>query len=205
MLYDNKNITMQNNESDTYIDEMCKYIPKEICNKMWSDENCKQNGKIYIDEKKVKEYIRGETVPGYDDTIMTHVDDGNAEENMSAYIPIIIPLNIMTPIELQKWIYIYIKLVKYYKPCFFKRSLPDEQCNLYSNYYLRTRNPRSIYELIGHIYNHKNHLIRYNKTNVCKAEHIKRKRGYSFHELEITTFSKITYELSKLLDMSISY
>lgn len=174
-------------EEKTYQTEMETYIPTKTCLTLWDNKK-----KIPI-EAEVKRFIRSRS--------------SKRDKLTTEYVPIIIPQEITTLISLQKWIYIYLKLVRFYKLVAgspLARAAPDpeeseaapaaqDQC------YFSTLNPHSIYELMGYIYNHKKYHERYNKSVICKREHKKRNYGYSFHSLEIDTFREITFEMSELL------
>ena len=165
---------MSNNSE--YSDEMQTYISDEDLKNLLTDNNKIENVKHYIKRELTKNSNRPEL------------------ENVHN-LSIIIPSAANTPQKLQKWIYIYLKMSKHY---IVKDNITKTQQEE-TKYYFSTPNPKSIYEIVGHVYNHKDYRERYLRTTLCRTFHEQRKYGYTFHNLDTSDYSNIAFEMSEML------
>ena len=165
---------MSNNSE--YSDEMQTYISDADLKNLLTDNNKTENVKHYIKRELTKNSNR---------------QDGENVHNLS----IIIPSAANTPEKLQKWVYIYLKMSKYY---IVKDNITKTQQEE-TKYYFSTPNPHSIYEIVGHVYNHKDYHERYLRTTLCRTLHEQRKYGYTFHNLDTSDYSNIAFEMSEML------
>lgn len=155
-------------ETSSYHDEMTKAVPDSILHQ------------VTLNSENIIQYMQKQVV---------------CYGKLLKDMPIVIPEDIKTPLEIRKWIYVYLKMVKRYKVLYNEKNQPE-----YAN-----RGVTSLYEEIGFVCNHKNVYEYYNnKLPVCRREHenykrIKNDTWYTWHIITPELFSKITYELSQVL------
>ena len=159
-----------------YHEEMQTYISDTDLKNLFTDNNKTENVKHYIKREITKNSNR---------------PDLENVHNLS----IIIPAAANTPEKLQKWIYIYLKMSKHYH---IKDNITKTQQEE-TKYYFSTLNPKSIYEIVGHVYNHKGYHERYLKMTLCRTHHEQRQYGYTFHHLDTGDYSNIAFEMSEML------
>ena len=163
----------------TYIcKDMNDYITKKESEDLFTkkmNHKTKQNIINFI-HNKVKNYVTYTT-----------------EHNTTASMPTInviemitIPRTITSADKLRRWLYMYLKMCKYYSSKYSTANTP-----VMSNIH-----PVSIYEIILKLFSHQNHHEIYLQTHYAKKEHIQRIYGYTFHTLSLETFHDIVHELS---------
>ncbi len=153
------------------------------------------NNAFYSNQiEKMVSNLKLKTVSNNSKTIIEYIKTNSAISGTCLdEINVFIPSKIKSLPDMKKWIFVYLKMVKRYKVC-----------HIDGKHVFHNKGFTSLYEEIGHVYNHRDVYDYYCNLPLCKKTHeyfknIKKEVFYSNHLLSSELFSEITYEISKTL------